>query len=93
MNDYRFVVDRNAVRYVDANGTSCAEVTFPDVGDNTVEIDHTFVDDSLRGRGIAGQLLERCVRSLEETGRKAIPTCFYAMHWFEKHPERGDLLA
>lgn len=88
-----FVTLPNAVHYVDDAGTVLAEVTFPDRGDGTVEIDHTFVDDSLRGQGIAGQLLEHAAQALEETGRTAHPTCSYAVHWFEKHPERANLLA
>ena len=27
-----------------------------------------------------------------QDGRKARPTCSYAVHWFETHPEEQDLL-
>ncbi len=88
-----FVVERNAVRYVDDSGAMLAEVTFPEVENGVVEINHTFVDGSLRGQGIAGQLLERAADEIERSGRRAHPTCSYAVRWFEKHPERSDLLA
>lgn len=78
---------------LDQNGALLAEVTFPDREDGVAEIDHTFVDDSLRGQGIAGKLLEAAVQVLREEGKRARPTCSYAVSWFEKHPEQADLLA
>ena len=69
----------------DQEGHVIAEVTFPEVSEGTAVIDHTFVDDSLRGQGVAGE-------QLEERGMKVIPTCSYAVRWFEKHPEYRKLL-
>lgn len=88
-----FVVLSNAIQYVDEAGTVLGEVTFPDIGGNVVDIDHTFVDDSLRGQGIAGKLLEHAAKELEETKRRAKPTCSYAVRWFEKHPEWAHIVA
>lgn len=89
--DYR--VMSNAVEYVSDDGTVLAEVTFPEVEPGIVEVDHTFVDPSLRGQGIAGELLERATEAIGAQGLRARPTCSYAVRWFEKHHERGDLLA
>jgi predicted GNAT family acetyltransferase len=75
------------------DGVVLAEVDFPPVDEKTVEICHTFVDPSLRGRGIAGELMARAVAVLRETGRKALPTCMYAAYWFDEHPEHDDVLA
>lgn len=76
----------------DQGGHVIAEVTFPEVSADTAVIDHTFVDDSLRGQGVAGELLETAAEQLEERGMKVIPTCSYAVRWFEKHPEYRKLL-
>lgn len=76
----------------DENGTLLAEVTFPQQ-DGVAVINHTFVDDSLRGQGVAGQLLQAVADTLRREGRKARPTCSYAVHWFDTHPEERDLLA
>ena len=76
----------------DQEGHVIAEVTFPEVSEGTAVIDHTFVDDSLRGQGVAGELLETAAEQLEERGMKVIPTCAYAVLWFEKHPEYRKLL-
>ena len=47
-----------------------AEVTFPE-RDGVAVIDHTFVDDSLRGQGVAGQLVRAAVDQIRADGRKA----------------------
>ena len=75
----------------DETGKLLAEVTFPEQ-EGIAVINHTFVDDSLRGQGIAGQLLRAVADTLRQEGRKAKPTCSYAVHWFETHPEEQDLL-
>lgn len=77
---------------VDQSGTLVAEVTFP-VLDGVAVINHTFVDGSLRGQGVAGQLLSAVADRLREAGLKARPTCSYAVKWFNEHPEQGGLLA
>lgn len=87
-----FTYNPNQIALYDSNHTLLAEVTFPDTDQNTVNINHTFVDDSLRGQGIAGQLLEAAAKQLRSQGKKAVPTCSYAVAWFEKNPEYGDVL-
>lgn len=77
---------------VDQDGTLIAEVTFP-ISEGVAVIDHTFVDGSLRGQGVAGQLLSAAAARLREAGLKARPTCSYAVKWFSEHPEQTDLLA
>lgn len=74
------------------DGRVLAEIDFPALEDRCVNICHTFVDDSLRGQGVAGKLMRLCADELRRTGRKAVPTCGYAAGWFEKHPEEADLL-
>lgn len=76
---------------MDETGKLLAEVTFSE-REGVVVINHTFVDDSLRGQGVAGQLLRTVADTLHREGCKAKPTCSYAIHWFERHPEEQDLL-
>lgn len=75
----------------DENGKLLAEVTFPE-REGVAVINHTFVDDSLRGQGVAGQLLQAVADTLRREGSKARPTCSYAVHWFATHLEEQDLL-
>ena len=87
-----FTKEKNWIYAKDASGEVIAEVTFPDYRDDIVTINHTFVDDSLRGQGIAGKLMEEAYAMLKADGRKAVLTCPYAVRWFAEHPEKGDIV-
>lgn len=69
-----------------------AFVTFSFPADQIIDVEHTFVDDSLRGQGIAGKLMLSLVDYLRSTGKKAKLSCSYAVSWFEKHPEYKDFV-
>ena len=87
-----FTYNSNQIALFHSDNNLLAEVTFPDIDENTVNINHTYVDDSLRGQGIAGQLMEAAAKQLRSQGKKAVLTCYYAIAWFEKHPEYSDLV-
>lgn len=74
-----------------ADGAVLAEITFPDAGADVADINRTFVDESLRGQGVAGSLMEAALEVIEAQGKKALPTCSYAIQWFLKHPEKKHL--
>ena len=86
-----FIRENIRIIYV-VDGKTLAYVTFPKLNDNTVIINHTVVDPSLRGQGIASKLLEEVVKYLQEYNLKVRPSCSYAANWFEKHKEYSDLL-
>lgn len=87
-----FIVEKNRVYAKNDKGDVIAEVDFPENIDGVLDINHTFVDDSLRGQGVAGKLLEKAVQEIRKQGKKAAASCSYAKVWFEKHPENQDLL-
>ena len=68
------------------------EVTFPPIDEDTVNINHTFVDSSLRGMGMAGKLMEAAARQIQKEGKKAVLSCSYAIKWFDSHEEYKDIL-
>ena len=77
--------------YAEKEGKLVAEITFPEE-DGVAVIDHTFVDDSLRGQGVAGQLVRAAADQIRDQGKKARAVCTYAQAWFQRHPEERDLL-
>jgi predicted GNAT family acetyltransferase len=87
-----FIHEQNKVYLNDENNRMVAVVTFPKVQENVVNIDHTFVDSSLRGHGVAGKLMEEACTQLRESNLKAKASCSYAAKWFEEHPEYADVL-
>jgi predicted GNAT family acetyltransferase len=73
-------------------GELIAEVRFPKQSENIVLINRTFVDPSLRGQGVANELLVLAYDYIKAHGLKAIPTCSYAVTWFKRHPDHHDVL-
>ncbi len=88
-----FKYEKNKIYLNDENDQMIAVVTFPNIAEDTVNIDHTYVDKSLRGQGVAGKLMEALVTQLKANNQKAKPTCSYAVKWFTDHPEYSDILA
>ena len=92
-DEFEFKTEASRVWLEDAEGRLLAEVDFPALDAKTVDINHTFVDDSLRGRGVAGRLMEAVAAELRRTGKKARLSCSYAAGWFPRHPEFADVVA
>ena len=69
------------------NGALQAEITFPMVSKGVYCTNHTFVDDSLRGQGIASALVQAAVEQIHEMGGQVTATCSYARDWLQRHPE------
>ncbi len=87
-----FKQESNRIYLENEEGSMIAEVTFPAISEQVVNINHTFVDDSLRGQGIAGKLMEEVVKQLKAENKKASLTCSYAIKWFEKNKQYRDLI-
>lgn len=83
--------EQGCIYATDQSGKRIAEVEFP-YSEGVANICHTFVDPSLRGQGVADQLLSAAVEQIRSAGLKALPTCSYAVKWFDTHPEHADLL-
>ena len=66
-------------------GKMIAEVTFTELDDNTILVDHTFVDDSLRGKGTAGKLMLEVIDYAKTHNKKIKASCSYAVKWFDKN--------
>ena len=86
-------IEENRLYAEDVDGALLAETTFPPAGEGVVDIDHTYVDESLRGQGIAGQMMETVVGILRQRRLKALASCPYAAAWMERHPEYADRMA
>ena len=63
-----FKIEKNRIYFEDENGKLLAELTYRDIDDTTVNINRTFVDSSLQGKGIAGELMKTVVDELVKNG-------------------------
>lgn len=74
-------------------GQLTAEVTYTSIDDgHAISIDHTFVDPSLRGQGIAGRLVKLVVDHARRHRLKIEPLCTFARAEFQRRPEYADVL-
>ena len=55
-------------------------------------IEHTEVDESLRGRDVGLQLVENGVEYAREQHLKIVPLCEFAKKVIERHKELQDVL-
>lgn len=79
--------------YVEENGKVVAEMTYSVVNPSLIIIDHTEVDDSLKGKGAGLKLLNKTVEYARENNIKIIPLCPFAKSVFDKkHEEYKDVL-
>jgi uncharacterized protein len=83
---------RKGAFFIDENGEWIAELTY--VNDNgTMTIDHTEIDEKLRGEGIGEDLVRAAVEYARENGLKINPVCPYAKKVIDRTPEFQDVLA
>lgn len=80
-----FKHENNRIYYADDSGKVLAEIAFPADKQGVANITHTFVDDSLRGKGMAAKLMEMAIEQIKVQGRTPKFTCSYAVKWAEKN--------
>ena len=77
---------------MERDGKRLAEITYTVAG-AVVIIDHTTVDDALRGTGAGGKLVEAAVQWARAEKVKLLPLCPFAKSVFDKTPQYADVLA
>jgi len=82
----------NGVFYIDKNGKIMAEMTYTWAGTDRIIIDHTQVDNSLKGQGIGKQLVTKAVEFARAKNIKIVPICPFAKRVLEQTPEFNDVL-
>ena len=77
--------------YTEKDGKVIAKLIFM-IGNNVVSINHTFVDPSYWGRGIAGKLMLEIINYAQEHQFMIEPVCTYAKQFFTRTDKYNDLL-
>ena len=78
--------------YIENEGKRLAEMTYSVASPQLVIIDHTEVDDSLRGSGIGKKLLGEIIAKARKEDFRIIPLCPFAKSVFEKDESIRDVL-
>lgn len=82
-----FNFESGRIFHEDEQGKLLAELTYTEDDANVYAVDHTFVDPSLRGQGVAGKLVEAVVDLAKKEGKKIKPVCPYVVAVFAKNKE------
>lgn len=83
---------RKGAFFIENEGKHLAEMVYVMAGDTKMIIEHTEVDDSLRGQGIGKKLQAELVAYVREKGIKVVPLCPFAKATFDKVTEWQDVV-
>jgi uncharacterized protein len=78
--------------FVEREGKRLGELTYTVAGSRVI-LDHTTVDEALRGTGAGRALVEAAVQWARTGSRRLMPLCPFARSVFDKTPEYRDVLA
>ena len=78
---------------VNASGQRIAEISYVWSGEHKIIANHTWVDDSLRGQGVARELLDVLVAFACEKNLKIVATCSYVDVMFRRDKSLADVVA
>lgn len=70
--------------FIEQNGKTVAEMTYVRAGNDRIIIDHTQVDETLKGQGAGKQLVIKAVEFARENQLKITPLCPFAKSVFDK---------
>lgn len=79
--------------FIEEDGEWIAEMTYVKSGEKAFIIDHTEIDDKLRGEGIGKDLVAEAVKFARENGLKIHATCPFAKKVIADTPEYSDVAA
>ncbi|MEM1131219.1 MAG: GNAT family N-acetyltransferase [Pseudomonadota bacterium] len=69
------------------------ELTTSKVSDTLLIVDHTYLPDTLRGKGIAGALAERVIADARVKGQRLVPLCqFFRGYAVKRKEELSDVI-
>jgi len=64
-----------------------AELTYYFIDEKTINANHTYVSETLRGQGVADKLYQALVAFIQENQLKLVPSCSYiAKKWQRDNP-------
>ena len=79
--------------FIEIEGVKKAEMTYSKAGDTKIIIDHTEVDDSLRGQGAGKTMVMEAVKFAREHEIKILPLCPFAKSVFDKNQDIRDVVS
>ncbi|TYB76391.1 GNAT family N-acetyltransferase [Bizionia myxarmorum] len=86
--------NKSGTFYIEIDGKQEAEMTYEFVDDAIIDINHTEVNESLKGQGVGYKLVDAAVAFMRENNLKAVASCPYVEHVFsKKQDDYKDVIA
>ncbi len=79
--------------YYELQGNRLAEMVYTMAGEKRMIIEHTNVDEWLKGQGVGKKLLAELVAFVRKENIKVVPLCSFANATFKRMAEWQDVLA
>jgi predicted GNAT family acetyltransferase len=64
-----------------------AELFYGEFAEDVLDLQHTEVPPSGRGKGVGDALVRAALRYAQERGARVMATCPYVRAWLRRHPE------
>ena len=84
--------NKTGVFFIEENGEKLAELVYSWNGNDRIIIEHTEVNDVLRGKNIGKTLVATLVEFAREKGVKIVPVCLFVKNVLDKNKEYQDVL-
>ena len=76
---------------IKGDGKRLAEMTYVNTGEGGFNINHTEVDESLRGQKVGDRLLAEAVRYARESNLKISASCSFALKKLQENADYSDI--
>lgn len=88
-----FTHEPDANRYVLRTDGEIVAVVDYTINANSISFTRTYTNPGKRGRGHAAEIVKYAADDVEaQSSRRIIPMCWYVAQWFDKNPDRAELL-
>ena len=84
--------NKTGMFFLEKEGKKVAELIYTWSGNDRIIIEHTQVDDILKGKGLGKELVTKTVEFAREKGIKIVPICSFAKSVFDRTKAYEDVL-
>lgn len=78
--------------FIEEDGNILAEMTYHNPSPDRMIIEHTEVDEELKGQNVGYSLVHQAVEYARTHNQKVVPVCSFAKAVFDKKPDFRDVL-
>ena len=81
-------IGTKGIFYIEKDKSTVAEMVYTMPSDQVMIIEHTEVNESLKGQNVGTKLVKNAVEFARKNNLKIIPLCPFTLSVFKRHPEQ-----